>query len=117
MIGCSNCNQYKKSVINCVCKDHRDKIKVPDPVVKDLIDKKKNCRTNNLKKSKADFTVREVYFSNISKGTAFLKFEKQLAPVVQRVDNFIQWISCYTADKMYSNESFWQDFHTIPYIN
>ena len=28
------------SVINCVCKDHRDKIKVPDPVVKDLISKK-----------------------------------------------------------------------------
>ena len=26
--------------INCVCKDHRDKIKVPDPVVKDLISKK-----------------------------------------------------------------------------
>ena len=29
-----------KIVINCVCKDHRDKIKVPDPVVKDLISKK-----------------------------------------------------------------------------
>ena len=30
----------KKTVINCVCNDHRDKIKVPDPVVKDLISKK-----------------------------------------------------------------------------
>ena len=30
----------QKPVINCVCKDHRDKIKVPDPVVKDLISKK-----------------------------------------------------------------------------
>ena len=30
-----------KQVINCVCKDHRDKIKVPDPVVKDIISKKK----------------------------------------------------------------------------
>ena len=29
-----------QQVINCVCKDHRDKIKVPDPVVKDLISKK-----------------------------------------------------------------------------
>ena len=24
-------------MINCVCKDHRDKVKVPDPVMKDLI--------------------------------------------------------------------------------
>ena len=30
----------EKPSINCVCKDHRDKIKVPDPVVKDLISKK-----------------------------------------------------------------------------
>ena len=29
-------------------------------------------RTNDLQKSKADFTLREVYFPNISKGTAFL---------------------------------------------
>ena len=29
-----------KPVINYVCKDHRDKIKIPDPVVKDLISKK-----------------------------------------------------------------------------
>ena len=27
---------------------------------------------NSLKKSKADFAVRGIYFSNISKGTAFL---------------------------------------------
>ena len=42
--------------------------------MKDLISekKKKNGRTSNLKKSKVDVTVREVYFSNISKGTAFL---------------------------------------------
>ena len=25
--------------INCICKDFRDKIKVPDPIVKDLISK------------------------------------------------------------------------------
>ena len=30
----------KKPVIKCVCRGHRDKIKVPDPVVKDLISKK-----------------------------------------------------------------------------
>ena len=36
-------------MINCVCKDHRDKIKVPDPVVKDLISKK-ICKANNSKK-------------------------------------------------------------------
>ena len=31
----------KNPVINCVCKGHRDKmIKVPDPVVKDLISEK-----------------------------------------------------------------------------
>ena len=39
--------------------------------MKDLINKK-NCSTSNLKKSKPDFTVREVYFSNISKGKTFL---------------------------------------------
>ena len=31
--------KIKKTVINCVCKGHRDKIKIPDPVVKDLISK------------------------------------------------------------------------------
>ena len=42
--------------------------------MRDLISKinRINCKTNNLKQSKADFAVREVYFSNISKGTAFL---------------------------------------------
>ena len=40
--------------------------------MKDLICQKKNCRTNNLKESKADFTVREVYLYNISKGTSFI---------------------------------------------
>ena len=39
------------------------------------------------------------------------------ASVVQRADNFIQWISYCLADKMYSNPSFWQVFHTIPYSN
>ena len=33
---------------------------------------------------------------------------KDLASVVQRVDNFIQWIGCYPVGKMYSNKSFWQ---------
>ena len=33
-------NESVRPVINCVCKDHRDKIKVPDPVVKDPISKK-----------------------------------------------------------------------------
>ena len=28
--------------------------------------------TNNIRKSKADFTVREMNFSNISRGTAFV---------------------------------------------
>ena len=27
-----------------------------------------------------------------------------------------QWISLYPADKMYSNKTFWQVFHTIPYL-
>ena len=36
-------------LVNCVQKDHRDKINVPDPVVKDLISQK-HCRTNNNKK-------------------------------------------------------------------
>ena len=40
------------------------------------------------------------------------------APVVQRVDNFIRhWISRYTAEQMYSNQCFWQIFHTIPFLN
>ena len=30
-------------------------------------------QVNNPKKSKADFTVREISFSNISKGTPFLR--------------------------------------------
>ena len=47
-------------MINCVCKGHRDKIKVPDPVVKDLISKK-IVKQIIKKKSKADFTVRKVY--------------------------------------------------------
>ena len=41
-----------KIVINCVCKDHRDKIKVPDPVVKDLISKK-NLKQIIKKKKRA----------------------------------------------------------------
>ena len=40
-----------------------------------------------------------------------------LAPVVQRADNFIQWISRYPALQMYSKERFWQVFLTIPYLN
>ena len=32
------------------------------------------------------------------------------APVVQRADNFIEWISYCLADKMHYNQSFWQVF-------
>ena len=39
------------------------------------------------------------------------------APVVQRVDNFIHWISRYPAEQMYFNQCFWQVFHTIPFLN
>ena len=39
------------------------------------------------------------------------------APVVQKADNFIQWISCYPAEQMYSNQCFWQVFHTMPFLN
>ena len=35
----------KKTVIDCVCKGHRDKIKEPDPVVKDLISEKNGRQT------------------------------------------------------------------------
>ena len=34
--------------------------------------KKRHLRADNAEKSKADFTVREIYFANISKRTAFL---------------------------------------------
>ena len=37
-----------------------------------------------------------------------------LAPVVQRADN---WISRYPAEQIYSNQCFWQVFHTIPFLN
>ena len=57
-------------MINCVFKDHRDKIKVPDPVVKDLISKK-IVKQIIEKKSKADFTVREVYFPIFRKARPF----------------------------------------------
>ena len=55
---------------NFVCKEHRDEIKLPDSVVKDqqqiveqIMQKKKK------KNSPVDFTVREIYFSNISRDT------------------------------------------------
>ena len=38
------------------------------------------------------------------------------APVVQRVDNFTQRISCYPADLMYSNQRFWQAFSHNPIL-
>ena len=42
-------------------------------------------RRNNLKKSKADFTVGEIYFSNISKGAAFrLQGQSQTYPEEER---------------------------------
>ena len=43
--------------INCVCKDHSDKIRVPDPVVKDLISK------HTLKKKGRAFrNIEKIYF-------------------------------------------------------
>ena len=39
------------------------------------------------------------------------------APVVQRADNFIQWIRRYPGEQMYSKECFWQVSHTISYLN
>ena len=38
-VRCS-CGQSNTNTSNCTSKDHRDKIKVPDPVVKDLISSK-----------------------------------------------------------------------------
>ena len=43
--------------------------------------------------------------------------DEDQAPVVQRADTLIHWISHYTAGQMYSNQCFWQVFHTIPYLN
>ena len=40
-----------------------------------------------------------------------------LAPVVQRADIFIHWISCFPEEQMYSNQCFWQVFHAIPFLN
>ena len=57
-------------LVNCVQKDYRDKINVPDPVVKDLISQK-HCRTNNKKKSRIDLTVKEVYFPIFRKARPF----------------------------------------------
>ena len=51
--------------------DHRNKIKVQDPVVKDLTSKKKRTKYDK----KAMLIQQEgncIYFTNISKGTAFL---------------------------------------------
>ena len=40
-MGVGDCvASLKRKIIDCVCKDYRDKIKVPDPVVKDLISSK-----------------------------------------------------------------------------
>ena len=46
-----------------------------------------------------------------------VSIEDNQAPVVQRADNFIQWISHYLAVQIYSKQRFWQVFHTIPYIS
>ena len=50
--------------------------------MKDLISIK-NCRTNNIKKSKADFTVRKVYFP-IFRKTRPLFFKVCLYPEEER---------------------------------
>ena len=41
-------------------------------------------------------------------------FLLDLAPVVQRADNFIQRISHYPAVQMYSKQRFWKVFHITP---
>ena len=52
------------------CKDHRDKIEVPDPLsVVDLISSKLN---NKRKLARLITQYRDIFFSNISEGTAFL---------------------------------------------
>ena len=59
------------NIIRCsnFCKDHRDKIEVPDPlVVEDLISDKLN---NRRKLARLIKQYRDI-FSNISEGTAFL---------------------------------------------
>jgi len=50
--------------------DHRNKIKVPDPVVKDLTSEK--LRTKYDKKAMLIQRWGNCIFNNISKGTAFL---------------------------------------------
>ena len=53
------------------CKDHRNKIEVPDPlaVIEDLISSKLN---NKRKLARLITQYRDIFFSNISEGTAFL---------------------------------------------
>ena len=52
------------------CKDHRDKTEVPDPLaIEDLI----SCKLNNKRKLARLITqYGDIFFSNISEGTAFL---------------------------------------------
>ena len=52
------------------CKDHRNKIEEPDPLaVEDLISSKLN---NKRKFARLITQYRDIFFSNISEGTAFL---------------------------------------------
>ena len=48
-----------------------------------------------------------------------LGLSTELAAVVQRADDFIQWISHYPVMQMYTKQRFWQvlNFHTIPHLN
>ena len=40
-----------------------------------------------------------------------------LAPVVQRADNFVHWISRYPAERIYSSQWFCKVFLTITFLN
>lgn len=46
------------------------------------------------------------FVAGMSDTDLFVHLSTVQAPVVQRADNFIQWVSCYPADKVYSNKSF-----------
>ena len=95
------------------CKDHRNKIEVPDPLaVEDLISSKLN---NKRKLARLITQSRDIFFSNISEGTAFLlrgvtekvtipAFHALFAPTVGRQDRIMYQhfvsLSCPEVSKM-----------------
>ena len=64
----------KNQQVKCVCKDHRrDKIKVPDPIVKDLISSRLKNKLNKFKNEHSWFHGQEIHqFFPFWKATAFL---------------------------------------------